>query len=117
VESEKEPTQWTNLNWTKVLSGVLQGSVLRLILFLIFINGLDKAVRKIVILKKFSDDTKIVQTAANAEDVRNMQEVTNKPVDWANTWNMTFNVSKCKVMHLGHRNMANNYTMSGQASV
>ncbi len=46
-------------------------------MFLIFINDLDKAVRKIVILKKFSDDTKMVQTAANAEDVRNMQEVTN----------------------------------------
>ncbi len=32
--------------------------------------------------------------------------------EWANAWQMTFNVKKCKHMHLGNRvNTPNNYNM------
>ena len=35
-------------------------------------------------------------------------------VDWANTWQMNFNVDKCTVMHIGHNNIQHNYTMTNQ---
>jgi len=44
-------------SWTRVWSGVPQGSVLGLVLFLIFINGIDMAVSSNVL--KFADDTKL----------------------------------------------------------
>ena len=38
----------------------------------------------------------------------------NKLVHWANELQMSFNVDKCSVMHIGHNNMKSNYNMSNQ---
>ncbi len=34
--------------------------------------------------------------------------------EWASKWGMSFNVKKCKVMHIGHANKKGDYTMEGQ---
>ena len=34
-----------------------------------------------------------------------LQEDINKLVEWANKWQMSFNVDKCSVMNIGHNNM------------
>ena len=41
-----------------------------------------------------------------------MQECINKLIAWAETWNMEFNVKKCKVMHIGRQNIMHQYTMN-----
>ena len=43
-----------------------------------------------------------------------LQEDNSKHVEWANKWQMSFNVDKCSVMHIGHNNMQSNYNMSNQ---
>ena len=43
-----------------------------------------------------------------------LQEDINELVEWANKWQMNFNVGKCSVMHIGHNNMQGNYNMSNQ---
>ena len=43
-----------------------------------------------------------------------VQEDINKLVEWANKWQMGFNVDKCSVMHMLHNNMKSNYKMSNQ---
>jgi hypothetical protein len=53
-------------DWIEVLSGVPQGSVLGLLLFLIFINDLDAS--EISALAKFADDTKLGQKIASDQD-------------------------------------------------
>ena len=99
-------------SWTPVTSGVPQGSVLGPLLFLIYINDLDNGI--VSKISKFADDTKLCHSSRNPEEVFELQGDLNKLVDWANTWQMNFNIDKCAVMHIGHNNTQHNYTMANQ---
>ena len=85
---------------TEVLSGIPQGSILGPVLFTIFINDLPNLLQSTC--KIFADDTKIYNDVDNSDviqsDLYKMQE-------WTEVWNLYFNVSKCKVMHLGKKKM------------
>ena len=65
-------------------------------------------------MSTFVDDTKLCQRARNSDDVMELLEDINKLVEWANKWQMSFNVDKCSVMHIGHNNMQSNNNMSNQ---
>lgn len=101
-------------SWEEVLSGVPQGSVLGPLLFLIFINDLDGQAAGADIIKKFADDTKLGKVVATQEQREELQAALNGLLQWAELWGMQFNVSKCKVMHLGPRNPKYQYTMAGE---
>ena len=79
---------------TSVLSGIPQGSVLGPILFTIFINDLPDCVSGTC--KVFADDTKIYNVTKNRDQ---LQTDIDKMTEWTTTWNLYFNVDKCKVMH------------------
>ena len=88
--------------WTDVCSGVPQGSVLGPILFTIYINDLDSDL--ISKVSKFADDTKLGYACKSEEECNIIQQDLDKIVKWSETWQMSFNVDKCKVMHVGKRN-------------
>ena len=106
-------------DWAAVLSGVPQGSVLGPLLFLIFINDLDEAGSAAEIIRKFADDTKVAQpiryrNGGGGSGQHKLQEALNGLVEWADQWGMSFNVLKCKVMHVGRDNTRAAYFMGGQ---
>ena len=70
------------------------------ILFLIFIDDLDEGLSS-AILMRFADDTKIYGRVDSWEDRNRLQRDLERLVEWADRWHMSFNVGKCKVMHLG----------------
>ena len=101
-------------NWADVLSGVPQGSVLGPILFLIYINDIDDAIDCVsTLMKKFADDTKIASIADTLEQCQLLQEQIDALQRWADIWQMSFNVDKCVVMHIGQNNPSYAYTMNG----
>ena len=101
-------------DWAEVLSGVPQGSVLGPILFLIFINDLDKATRMVEIMNKFADDTKLGHVVITDKERDQLQQALDELCNWSKNWGMEFNVKKCKVMHLGHNNKRFTYEMNGE---
>ena len=96
-------------NWKSVLSGVPQGSVLGLILFLIYINDLDDSITSNVL--KFADDTKLFRKVNTDGDKQHLQNDLDRLVKWSEKWQMLFNFGKCKCLHTGHRNLNVNYKM------
>jgi len=75
-----------------------QGSFLGPVLFLIFINDLEAGTTSRVL--KFADNTKLFRTVSDHTDCLMLQNDLDTVCEWANRWDMKFNVSKCKVMHM-----------------
>jgi len=95
--------------WLPVTSGVPQGSVLGPILFLIYINDIDKGLTSKLL--KFADDTKIFRAIKKESDCVELQRDINNIMEWSNKWQMKFNTTKCKVVHIGTKNPNHQYTM------
>jgi Reverse transcriptase (RNA-dependent DNA polymerase)/Endonuclease-reverse transcriptase len=100
--------------WEPVRSGVPQGSVLGPILFLIFIRDIDTTAAPGTTIKKFADDTKVARRVDTDGGAMELQQTLDRMSVWAGTWNMEFNIKKCKVMHFGSANVKHQYLMNGQ---
>ena len=98
-------------DWLLVLSGVPQGSVLGLCLFLIYMN--DIALNISGEMSKFAGDTKVICPIENAAYGETLQADLDRLMDWSNKWQMQFNIEKCKAMHFGYNNPCLEYTMGG----
>ena len=97
--------------WAAVLSGIPQGSVLGPVLFLIFINDLEDDIMSMIL--KFADDTKIFRKVTNSSEGLQLQQDLKRLCDWADKWQMEFNTSKCKTMHIGNGNIEYDYSVKG----
>ena len=96
-------------SWKSVLSGVPQGSVLGPILFLVYINDLDKGVTGRIL--KFADDTKLFRKTKEIGDKCKLQDDIDKLVRWSEKWQMLYNFGKCKCLHPGPGNTGMSYAM------
>ena len=105
-------------DWTDVTSGVPQGSVLGPLLFILYANDLDLGIN--CRIYKFADDTKLVvrikkkniESKSYVDNINGQKNLT-KLVGWSDRWDMQFNESKCKVLHLGSNNPNFSYSMNG----
>ena len=96
-------------DWTEVVSGVPQGSVLGPLLFLVFVNDMPETVRSSIMM--FADDTKLYSRVDTLQN--ELQPDLEALVRWSETWQMPFNKKKCKVLHLGRRNPNCSYAIGG----
>ena len=61
----------------------------------------------------FADDTKWGRCVDKEEDRHRFQEDIDRLGQWSRIWQLHFNTDKCKMMHLGKKNMKENYIMDG----
>jgi len=99
-------------DWRPVTSGVPQGLVLGPILFLMFINDLECGLTNPVF--KFADDFKLLAKVNNRQDIDLLQCDLEQLKQWSDAWQVPFNISKCKVMHIGRTNQKFQYSMGKQ---
>ncbi len=89
-----------NSKWIHVDSGVPQGTVLGPLLFLLFINDIPKCVSKETTMRLFADDCIVYRTIKTMQDQIDLQKDLDALKQWADTWGMRFNASKCQVMRI-----------------
>lgn len=92
-----------------VISGVPHDSVLGPVVFVVFINDLPDTVSGHI--KIFADDSKIYSSVEDEQHHQNLQYDLDRLCDRSRKWKLSFNASKCKVLHLGHNNDNSRYTM------
>ena len=101
-------------DWTAVTSGVPQGSVLGLLLFLLYVNDIPDLVQSN--LKMFADDIKIYRAIYNISDGTLLQQDLDKLSEWVQKWLLKFSVPKCVVLPLGN-SRTTNYTMTDGSNI
>ena len=77
-------------SWTKVNTGVPKGSILRPLLFLIYINDLPNSLQSNP--KRFADDTSLFSTAKDiTTSTVSLNNDLTKISEWAVQWKLNFN--------------------------
>ena len=65
-------------------------------------------------LVKFADDMKGLKEIESQADREKLQNSLDSLTMWAEEWGMKFNIPKCKIMHIGHKNPRYDSTMAGE---
>ena len=87
----------------QVKSGVPQGTVLGPLLFLVFINDLPESIKSAQ-CNLFADGSLLYKVIENQEDSDLLQLDLTALETWEETWQMSFNPSKCIVLRIALRN-------------
>ena len=80
----------------EVTNGIPQGSVLRPVLFVLYINDHPAVVKNEVY--PFADDTKIYCDTADPTNMVSLEEDLNSLKEWSDKWQLAFHPDKCKVL-------------------
>ena len=101
-----------------VSSGVPQGSILGLLLFLVYINDLPDTITSCKVFL-FADDTKCCQPISAVSYCEQLQNCLHKLSGWSKRWNLHFNESKCVIMNFQKPTksitISNDYTVGRNA--
>ena len=88
----------------ELTSGVPQGGVLGLLLFVVYINDLSEILTPGVILKLFADDAKLYTEIKTGDNVDELQICIDNLSCWAKTWQLSISISKCALIDIGYKN-------------
>ena len=84
----------------QIRSGVLQGSVLGPLLFLVHISDINYEIADSTV-SCFADDTRILLGIKDEEDTHMLQNDLHMLYKWADTNNMKFNANKFELLRYG----------------
>ena len=96
-----------------VTNGVIQGSVCGPQLFKLYINDPPELIPPAVKVYLFADDTKLTKIIRTIADCLVLQAALCSAASWSALWQLTLNILKRIVQHLGRSNPKYNYHLSG----
>ena len=85
-------------SYVEVASGVPQGSVLGPMLFLLYINDINNAIKSQI--KLFADDSVLYRNIRNQNDQVILQNDLDTISSWAEKWLVELNINKCSVLSI-----------------
>ena len=86
-----------------------------LYIFLLYVNDIPLSVDSPILL--FADDAKIFQSIRSEGDYLQLQKDIDILHNWSKTWLLSFNISKCYVLHLSRTHSYGDYYMDGNVIV
>ena len=105
-----------------VTSGVPQGSILGLFLFLLYVNDLPDVLSNSTSIALFADDAKCSRVVRNSDDCTALQQDLHSMSIWSQDWGLSFNKNKCEVLRISRKRSsmlesptANPYTINEPA--
>ena len=99
-----------------VISGVPQGTVLGPVLFLLYINDLPGVLSPGTVCRLYADDCLIYRSIHSIQDQLTLQADLASLHEWSAVWGLSFNVSKCSMLHIARQveNPCRFYTLGGE---
>jgi hypothetical protein len=88
-------------------SGIVQGSCLGPLLFLIYINDVCNIFKGNVTSKLYADDLKLYSTIESELDEDELQICLDDLSKWAETWQLSISIKKCQTLLMGSRALLN----------
>ena len=85
-------------------SGVIQGSCLGPVLFILFINDIDCITTNSSHCKLHADDLKLYSHYSDCDSAGSLQTTLNNLYQWSIKWQLNINYTKCHILHLGAKN-------------
>jgi len=94
-------------------SGVIQGSCLGPVLFILFINDIENISTSNSHCKLYADDLKLYSDYSDCDSAGSLQSTLNNLYQWSLKWQMNINFAKCHILHLGTKNSMTDYFING----
>ena len=88
-------------SYQQIRSGVVQGSCLGPLLFLIFINDLEDTFHTHVKCKLYADDVKLYTEVKSVADEKCFQDCLDSVYLWSQTWQLSVSSKKCCILEVG----------------
>ncbi|KAK2710970.1 hypothetical protein QYM36_012214 [Artemia franciscana] len=96
-------------SWIDATSGVLHGSVFGSVLFVMYIDICINVISQ-TDFGLFADDTKFLGEASASSQIQNDLDALTEKLE---EWQLSSNIAKCSVVHLGRQNPKCSYKMKG----
>ena len=97
-----------------LLSGVVEGSGIGPVMFIVFIDQLAKLLEKHHITAKlFADDLKVYLKIESFDDAARLQMALDPITGWSCAWQLSVSVTKCSLLNVGHTPVTADYQLAG----